>query len=184
MRSISLYIANLGLANLAAVLVLSTGLQATTLQRLTMNDMTDKCHVVVRATVLNGAAEYTNGIVLTHYQLSVSEVWKGSAGSMIDVYVPGGRAGGFRELVPGAPALDTGSEYVIFLWIGPSGRAQIIGLSQGLFNVTRDTAGTMMLERPGARETMIDPVTGNPVTDQAVRMKAADVKALVRKRLQ
>ena len=176
-------LSSIQIAKLAATLMLASGLSATTLERLSMNDMTDKCHVVVRATVLNGSSEYSNGIVVTHYQLNVLEVWKGSVSSVVDLYVRGGRAGGIRELVPGAPTLDVGSEYVVFLWNGPSGRAQIMGLSQGLFNVTKDPAtNSVMLERPGAKETMVDPVTGNPVTDQAVRMKAADVKAMVKKR--
>ena len=172
----------LPLTNLAAALVMAATLSATTLEKLTLTDMADQSHVVVRATSLGGTPEYSGGVVRTHYVLSISEVWKGTAGKQLDIYVPGGRAGGFRELVPGAPVLDTGSEYVVFLWIGPSGRAQIMGLSQGLFNVVKDPVGTMLLERPGARETMVDPITGTPVTDQAVRMKAADVKALVSKR--
>jgi len=165
-----------------AALLLSGALSATTLERLSMTDMADKSQVVVRATVLNGGPEYSGGVVRTHYQLSISEIWKGEVGTQIDVYVPGGRAGGVRELVPGAPVLEIGKEYVVFLWIGPSGRPQVIGLSQGLFNVVKDASGRTLLERPGAKETMIDPATGNPVTDQAVRMNAADVKALVRKR--
>ncbi len=155
---------------------------ATTLEKLSMNDMTDKSHFVVRATVLSGGAEYINGTVATHYHLAVSETWKGSPSTQLDLFVPGGRAGGIRELVPGAPLLSTGAEYVVFLWIGSSGRAQIIGLSQGLFNVTKDATGAVILERPGAREMMIDPVTGRPVTDETVRMKAADVKAFIKKR--
>ena len=161
----------------------AAAMAGTTLERLSLTDMTDKSHIVVRATVLGSAAEYTGGVVRTHYHLNVTEVWKGAAATQLDVYVPGGRAGGVRELVPGAPVLDTGAEYVIFLWVGTSGRPQIIGLSQGLFNVVKDSAGTILLERPGAKESMIDPATGNSVTDQAVRMKAADVKALVKKRI-
>ena len=146
-------------------------------------DLALQSHVVVRATVTSGGAEYVNGSVSTHYQLSVTDVWKGAvSGRQLDVYVPGGRAGGFRELVPGAPVMNTGSEYVVFLWLGKSGRAQIIGLSQGLFNVTKDSSGAMVLERAGAKETMIDPATGRSVTDETVRMKASDLKALVKKR--
>ena len=170
------------LLTLAILAATTTVSQATTLERLSMNDMTDKSHVVVRATVLSSGAEYTNGSVTTHYHLSVSEVWKGAFSSQFDLFVPGGRAGGIRELVPGAPVLAPGSEYVVFLWIGPSGRPQIIGLSQGLFNVTKDAAGTMLLERPGASEMMIDLGTGRPVTDETVRMKASDVKAFIKKR--
>lgn len=178
MRSTSLYS-----TKLAVAVVVSATLSATTLERLSMNDLALQSHVVVRATVTGGGAEYVNGSVSTRYQLSVAEVWKGAVStSQLDVYVPGGRAGGFRELVPGAPVMNAGSEYVVFLWIGRSGRAQIIGLSQGLFNVTKDSSGTMVLERAGAKETMIDPATGRSVTDETVRMKASDVKALVKKR--
>lgn len=157
-------------------------LPATTLERLSMTDMAGQSTVVVRATVTTSATEFVNGAVSTHYQLNVAEVWKGSAGTQIDVYVPGGRAGGFRELVPGAPVMDVGSEYVVFLWSGRTARPQIMGLSQGLFAVTQDKSGIVMLERSGAKETMIDPSTGRSVIDETLRMKAADVKSLVRKR--
>ena len=45
------------LAILAATLATATVAQATTLERLSMNDMTDKSHVVVRATVVNGVTD-------------------------------------------------------------------------------------------------------------------------------
>ncbi len=177
MRSKSIHATNFAIA-----MALTGALSATTLERLSMTNLALQSHVVVRATVTGAGAEYVNGSVSTHYQLSVSEVWKGAVSvGQLDVYVPGGRAGGFRELVPGAPVMNAGSEYVLFLWIGKSGRAQIIGLSQGLFNVTKDSIGAMVLERAGAKETMIDPATGRSVIDETVRMKASDVKALVRK---
>lgn len=177
MRSTSLYI-----ANLAVVAAFSATVSATTLERLSMDSMAGQAHIVVRATVTSGGAEYVGGSVSTRYQLNVLEVWKGAAGSQLDVYVPGGRAGGFRELVPGAPVLNVGAEYVVFLWVGKSGRAQIMGLSQGLFNVSKDSGGAMLLERAGVKEMMVDPSTGQSVTDQSVRMKASFVKALVKKR--
>ncbi len=157
-------------------------MSATTLERLSMPDMTDQSTLVVRATVVSGAGELNNGAIATHYQLNVKEIWKGTAPAQLDVYVPGGTASGFRQLVPGAPVLTVGSEYVIFLWIGRSGRPQIMGLSQGLFTVSKDAAGTVMLERPGVKEMIIDPKTNRPVSDETVRMKAADLASFVQKR--
>ena len=178
MRSISLTT-----AIWMAIVAFPATLAATTLERLSMNDLSDQSTVVVVGKVLNGGGELKDGAVYTHYQLSVSDVWKGSAGSQLDVYVPGGTASGFRQLVPGAPVLTVGSEYVVFLWVGRSGRAQIMGLSQGLFAIAADSASTAKYaERPGVKEMMVDPLTGRPVTDETVRMKAADLKALVRKR--
>jgi hypothetical protein len=169
-------------AAILAAAVCST-CSATTLERLSMGDMTDQATVVVRATVSgDGVGELSNGAVSTHYQLNITEVWKGAAGAKIDVYVPGGTANGLRQLVPGSPTLVAGVEYVVFLWIGRSGRPQIMGLSQGLFNVTKDAAGAVMVERPGVTESMVDPKTGRPVADETMRMKASDVRTFVQKR--
>ena len=147
-----------------------------------MSDMTDRSIVVVRATVSGGGGELNNGAISTHYQLKVSEVWKGSAVGTMDVYVPGGTANGLRQLVPGAPVLSVGSEYVVFLWIGRSGRPQIMGLSQGLFTVSKDSTGTLMLERPGVKEVIVDPKTNRPVSDDTMRMRATELQTFVQKR--
>ena len=119
-----------------------------------------------------------NGVIATHYQFAVSEVWKGSAGTKIDIYVPGGAAQGFLQSVPGAPVLSPGVEYVIFLWIGPSGRPQIIGLSQGLFTVVSDKSGLVYLNRGSVSEMMVDAKTGRPVTDETVHIQASDFEGV------
>lgn len=156
---------------------------ATTLERLTVNDMTDKSTAIVRATASLVGGELQSGVIYTHYQLTVTEVWKGSASRTVDVWVPGGVANGIRQLVPGAPSFDAGTDYVVFLWTGKSGRTQVIGLSQGLFRVATDTSGNRMAERPGVSEMMIDPRTGRPVTDETVRIRVSDLKAQVLGRL-
>jgi hypothetical protein len=177
MRSSSIHIATV-------LVALATSVSATTLERLSMDSMTDQSMVVVRGRITGGAGELANGAISTHYQFKVTEVWKGSASTSIDVYVPGGAAQGFLQSVPGAPALTTGAEYVLFLWIGPSGRPQIIGLSQGLFSVSRAKNGSVYLNRGAVTEMMLDPKTGLPVTADTVHVLAADLKAFVQKRNQ
>ena len=50
----------------------------------------------------------------------------------------GGVAGGIRQSVSGAPELKPGQEYVLFLWTSRSGLTQVIGLSQGLFQLSEE----------------------------------------------
>ncbi|HEY3738665.1 MAG TPA: hypothetical protein VGL53_02415 [Bryobacteraceae bacterium] len=176
MRSSSIHI----LAGVIAVFMASVS--ATTLERLSMGDMTDQSTMIVRGTVTSSAGELRNGVISTHYQFAVSETWKGSSGTKVDIYVPGGTAQGFLQSVPGAPVLSPGVEYVIFLWTGPSGRPQIIGLSQGLFSVVSDKSGLVYLNRGSVAEMMIDAKTGRPVTDENVHVPASTLKSFVKKR--
>ena len=84
-----------------------------------------------------------------------------------------------RQTIPGAPALNQGDDCVLFLWAGASGRRQIIGLSQGLFNVVTDDEGTTFLERPGVKEMMIDSATKRAVKDSTIRMPIGEMKTRV-----
>ena len=72
-------------------------------------------------------------VIYTHYQLQVSERYKGAAESTVDLAIPGGVVNGIRQVWGGAPQLDSGDEYVFFLWTGKSGLTQVMGLTQGLF---------------------------------------------------
>ncbi|BDC51500.1 hypothetical protein F183_A38160 [Bryobacterales bacterium F-183] len=162
-----------------ALCAASAVVQATTLERLTVEQMIEKSSAIVRGRVTGHAGELRNGVIYTRYSVQVEESWKGSASGMVEVFVPGGVANGLRQTIPGAPALETGDECVVFLWAGASGRNQIIGLSQGLFNVVRDADGSVQLERPGAKEMMLDPQTGRPVKDATIRMPVGELKTRV-----
>ena len=167
---------------LASASLVSTS-RAPTLERLAFDDMIDQSTMVVRATVISSSGILQNGAIYTQYELAVTDKFKGGTRAL-KLFVPGGVAGGLRQLVPGAPTLVPGSEYLIFVWIGKSGRPQVIGLSQGLFNLHKDAVtGQWLAERPGVQEMMIDPKTGRPVTDETVRMKLTDIKARVTERI-
>ena len=162
---------------IAGLVVLTVS--ATTLERLSLDTMVGKSTAIVRAQVIGTSSESRNGSIYTRYTLQVSETWKGSAGTKVDVFVPGGTLNGLRQSVPGAPVLDSADDLVIFLWKGASGRMQVIGLSQGLFYVNRDDSGVPMIERPGVKELMIDGQTGRAVQDVSVRMPLGEMKTRV-----
>ena len=150
------------LASLAALA------SATTLQKLSLDDMIQQSTGIVRATVTGSRCALRGPNVYTFYRLHVLEAAKAArAGQDLEVAVAGGTAGGIRQLAIGSPELTAGSEYVLFLWTGKSGLTQIIGLSQGLFQVRKDASGNIRLTRPAADEPVVDR-SGKAVDSQAV----------------
>jgi hypothetical protein len=150
---------------------------AATLQQLTLDQMTQSATAIVRARVTGSSASFTGSTIYTHYKLQISETWKGAPGT--EVMLPGGVAGGYRQSFPGVPTLQTGAEYVLFLWkSSTTGITHAVGLSQGIFNVTQQADGSIQVGRPVIGETMLD-ATGHPARDHAVQMQLSDMKARV-----
>jgi len=167
-----------GLLKFGLALALILPIEATTLQKLSLDDMILKSTMIVHVTVQQSSSAFRGSIIYTHYQLQVIEVWKGSVSGPIDLAVPGGVANGVRETYAGAPNLVTGSDYVLFLWTGKSGVTQVIGLSQGLFNVTANSAGVAMVSRSASTELMLDS-SGQPVVDSDFQMSLAEMRSRV-----
>jgi len=167
------------LAGLAAV----TCAHATTLQQLSLDDMIQQSTGIVRAQVTGSSSALRGQNIYTYYHLQILETAKGAASPAreIDVAVPGGTLNGRRDMVPGAPALTTGSQYVVFLWTGRSGLTQIIGLSQGLFLAINE-AGKIRLTRPAATDLMLDK-NGKAIAGQSLGLEWSDLQARIRKGL-
>ena len=86
-----------------------------TLERLTLDDLTAKSTAIVRGKVISS---FRGPIIYTHYQVQVSEQPKGTSGSSLEVVVPGGTANNLRQIYSGAPELNLGGEFGLFLWTG------------------------------------------------------------------
>ena len=150
---------------------------AATLQQLSLDQMTQSATAIVRARVTGSSAGFTGSTIYTHYKLQISETWKGVPGT--EVMLPGGVAGGYRQSFPGVPSLQTGAEYVLYLWKSPTtGITHIVGLSQGIFNVTQQPNGSIQVGRPQIGETMVD-AAGRRVRDQAIGMRISEMKTRV-----
>lgn len=153
---------------------------ATTLQKLSMDEMIQKSTSIVRAKVSGVHSAFRGQDIYTYYQLQVLESWNSNA-QQLEVAVPGGVVNGMRQMVAGAPALNVGDEYVIFIWTSRSGLSQVMGLSQGLFSVKPSAAtGEPMLIRPAASDLMLDK-SGHVVSDQPVSLRLCDVRAQIQK---
>jgi hypothetical protein len=158
-------------------------IQAATLQQLSMDQMTDLATSVVRARVTGVSAAVTTAsgtpTIYTHYRLDISEVWKGNPVS--EVTMPGGTVNGQHQDFPGVPELKIGGEYVLFLWKSPTtGTIHTLGLTQGIFEVSRQTDGSAVANRRQSGELMVD-ATGHRVSGRAVQMELSEMKARVRR---
>jgi hypothetical protein len=73
--------------------------------------------------------------------------------------------------------MNNGGEYVLFLWAGRSGMNQVIGMSQGVFNlesgvVTRKAASARMVDK-----------AGDEIQDEPVRLGVGELRQRVRQAL-
>ncbi|MBX9599885.1 MAG: hypothetical protein K2X35_02735 [Bryobacteraceae bacterium] len=165
---------------LAAAVLALTALPgfASTLEKLSSDDLMRKSTEIVRARVVGGPVGIVRkGMIYSQFRLQVTEVLKGAAKTGLDVAVPGGVTQGLRQTVTGAPTLEAGQEYVFFLWTSRTGWTQIIGLSQGLFTVKADASGAIKLSRPASQEAMLDAKTGRLAPDTPVEMMLDEVRA-------
>ena len=166
-----------------SVFLASVGIPAgaTILQQLTLQELAQKSTLIVRAKV-TGSSQVVRGVdVFTIYKLETLETLK-SGYAAREVAVPGGVAGGMRQVVAGAPLLRAGQEYVLFLWTGRSGLTQLTGMSQGVFSVEPATAGDRQASRAAAGEQMLD-AAGHAVRAEALSMPLTELKAKVSKAL-
>jgi hypothetical protein len=170
-------LAHLAIALFAGFAVSCCTAEAATLQQLSTDQMTQSATVIVRASVTGSYTSQVGSTIYTHYKLQVGETWKGSPAT--EVMVPGGVANGTRQSFPGIPELTVGSEYVLFLWKSAStGITHLLGLTQGLFNVSPQTDGSALAWRPKIGEMMLD-ASGRKVADRAVSIRVSDLKLRV-----
>jgi hypothetical protein len=154
-------------------------LGAATLSRLSLDDMINQSTAIVRARVTGSYAAARSQVIYTFYQVQVTDRWKGTGQATVDVALPGGTANGYRQSFPGTPQLTEGKEYIFFLWTSKSGLTQIIGLTQGLFDVSADASGVQTAVRGATSNSMLDPHTGQQVRDQSIQMQLKDLGARI-----
>ncbi len=82
------------------------------------------------------------------------------------------------------PELETGAEYVLFLWRGPSGRTQITGLSQGLFEIERRENGEILVHRKPNADLILQPGSSASAPNTAITMPLEQLAAQIRAILQ
>ncbi|MGE5569813.1 MAG: hypothetical protein ACM3S5_12315 [Rhodospirillales bacterium] len=165
----------IGVALLLAPLLLP----AATLEKLSLEEMGRKATAIVRARVLSSYGAQHGPLIYTHYRVQVWETWKGTVPSGLEVVVPGGAVRGLRQTFSGAPVLAPNTEYVLFLWTGANGLTRVIGLTQGMFMVTRGPNGEPMAYRPAATDAIFDRASGRMVRDEPLTLRMRELRQRV-----
>lgn len=152
--------------------------QASTVFKLSLDEIIQKATVIVRGRVGGCEGVQRGQLVFTECTISVSEMLKGRSAATMLVSIPGGVAGRLRQTVAGAPRLDRAQHYVLFIWTSPLGVNHIIGLSQGVFEL-RDASGGQMAERGPIEEAKVVDGAGNEVADKGVSIRMADLRTRI-----
>jgi hypothetical protein len=147
---------------------------ATTVRSASLDELIQLSSSVVRGQVVASSTALKGSLIYTHYTVQVLDQWKGLAMGQVDVQIPGGTLGAMQQSIAGAPQLTIGSQYIFFLWTAPSGANLPLGLSQGVLNVTSDTAGNTTVIRPPSEVLALNPVSGASASQDPLQMKLAD----------
>lgn len=134
--------------------------QATTLARLSLDDLAAGADAVARVHCISVDARWENGSIWTVTTARVMETMKGALPTEITIRVPGGRAGHFMEAVDGAPKFRHGDEAVLFLQASSAGGYSVAGWVEGTFRISRDArAGTETVTQDSTAFAVLDPAT-------------------------
>ena len=153
-------------------------LPGSTLQQLSLNDMIAKSTAIVYGTVQPSFTGFRGSMIYSHYRVSVTTAFKGMPVKFWDLAVPGGEVNGVRQSFAGVPTLTAGQSYLLFLWTSKTGLTQVIGLSQGLFNITTDSAGNLVVSRGATNETMLN-ANGQLVSDIGIQMTLTQMRSKI-----
>jgi hypothetical protein len=142
---------------------------ATTVIKASLNDLIDKSTSIVQGKVIGTYNTAQGPLVYTYYKIQVEQGLKGPAATQIDVQVPGGSFRGVQQNIAGVPQLTVGTEYVFFLWMGPSKTTHLLGLSQGVMDITTDASGNVIVVRQASEDLGLD----------SMQMKLSDLSSRV-----
>ncbi len=151
-----------------------------TLEQLSLDEMVQQSSAIVLAKAAQSHSIRAGSLIYTMVEVEVLDQWKGERVSRREIALPGGQIGGFHQRFDGVPVLRPGQEFVAFLWTGPSGRTQLMGLSQGFFDVSRDAKGHVLVHRKPTSDLMFSAGSSNPVSPAAVDMPLEDLVAQIR----
>lgn len=157
------------------LLLAAAAAQATTLRRMSLDELTADSGAVVRARCVASESRWEGGRIWTFSTFEVVETLKGNALSTIRVRLIGGRAGSLTSRVEGVPRFRAGEEAYVFLAPAAPGDWTVTGWALGTFRITRDkrtgretvtqdTAG-ITLFHPGTRRFEAGGVCQMPLDD-------------------
>ncbi|MBZ5645474.1 MAG: hypothetical protein LAO19_22170 [Acidobacteriia bacterium] len=142
------------------------GLRATTLARLSLDQLAAAADGVARVRCAAAESRWENGAIWTVTTFDVIETLKGSLPGQVVVHLPGGRVGHLTAAVDGAPKFRPGEQAVVFLERAGTGGYSVAGWVEGTFRIVQDPISR--------REIVTQDSSGFAVFDQATRTFRAE----------
>ncbi|MBS1842171.1 MAG: hypothetical protein JSS69_05465 [Acidobacteria bacterium] len=144
----------IGLTVLAAVS------RATTLARLSFDELATKAKAIVRVRCLTASSVWRNGEIWTETEFAVLDRSKGAAPGILRISLPGGKVAHIQSRVDGVPNFREGEEAYLFLWDAPGKEPSVLGWAQGTFRISRDpNNGLTRVTQDSAEMPLFDPAT-------------------------
>jgi hypothetical protein len=157
------------------ILNFAAATSATTLQRMSVEQMTQIAKTIARVRCISNATIWDSGEIWTMTIFDVQQTWRGTLPAQIKVRLLGGRLGGITSTVSGVPRFSPGEEAVLFLERTQQGDLSVVSWEQGVFrirrnnrggdeSVTQDTASFATLD-PRTRRMQMVGISGMPLSD-------------------
>jgi hypothetical protein len=158
---------------LAFLLLLApvTAVRATTLVRLSLDQLAAGSDAVARVNFSSAETRWENGTIWTFSTAKVVETIKGNLPGEISVRMPGGRVGHLTATVEGAPQFHPGEDAIVFLKRSPAGGFTVAGWVEGTFRISRDPrTGNQMVTQDSSAFAVFDPGSRTFRTEGVHRM--------------
>jgi len=135
---------------IACLVALGVPLSALTVKPLSFVELVQESSVVVHGRVAEVRGQWTSDRrgIESLVVVEVASYLKGDLGDQLTVRVPGGRAGGFVNIIPGAPRFAEGDRVVLFLKTSGPSIPVITGTSQGVYRLSTDVTGATLVVPP------------------------------------
>jgi hypothetical protein len=143
---------------------LATLASATSLQRLSFEELTDNSDVIVHGKVSRSWTAWDSGhhYIWTHYTVQVAGTQKGVQAASVELSEPGGVVNGMGMTISGSVAYKVGDDVLVFLQKMPNGMLRTSGWGQGKYTV--DSAGRLHAEVPVKDVDYVDSNSGSRVS--------------------
>jgi hypothetical protein len=124
------------------VAVLAAPAFATTVAKLNLEQLVKRADLIVQGQVQSVYSQWDEDrrLVFTYVSIRVDESIKGGSRQSILIRQVGGTAGTIRMSVAGVPEFKSGEMAIVFLKHQDDATFQVVGMSQGLFEIVEDYA--------------------------------------------
>ena len=163
-----------------SALAIAAAVQATTLARLSMEQMAAAADHVARVRCTASESEWENGAIWTVTTFAVLESMKGTLPPQVKVRLPGGRMGHLTATVDGTPKFTPGDDAIVFLEQTRPGEYSVTAWSEGTFRISRDLrTGRETVTQDSSALGVFDPATRAFRTEGVRRMPVEQFRARV-----